>query len=181
MVWVGLGSSTAIHAASEAQRSETQMHGAAELSRALLDETNRVRRIHGRRPLQRRSELEAAAGDQSEFMALWMTVQHRSLFRGQATPLDRVQRRGLYLQNGWSISENVASIALGANPTEFPPERIAAMLVRQWMESTGHRDALLDRDATHFGGAVRLAKTFGGGWAAYGTQVFLKAGSRFGA
>lgn len=141
-------------------------------ARALFEETNRVRRAHGRSPLKRRAELEGAADDQASFMALRAQVQHDSFMRGQATPFDRVQRRGYWVEVG-AVAENVAATSLGNDLDQFSAERIAAMLLRQWMNSPGHRATLLDPHLTHFGGSIRLAKTIGGGWAAYGAQVFV--------
>lgn len=149
----------------------------AELAQALFDETNRVREAHGRKALRLRRELAAAADDQAGFMALRMSVQHDSFLRGQATPMDRVQRRGLWIERG-GVAENVAATSLGNRVEEFSAKKIAADLVRQWLNSPGHRTTMLDANATHVGAAVRLAKTLGGGWAAYGAQVFLVAGSR---
>lgn len=165
--------------ANELRAADEPAISAAEFARALLDETNRVRREQGRRALRARRELTAAADDQAAFMALRMHVEHDSFLRGQATPWDRVQRRGLFVESG-AVAENVASTSLGNKVEEFSAEKIAAELVRQWMNSPGHRATLLDPNITHFGGAVRLAKTIGGGWAAYGAQVFLVERPRFG-
>lgn len=153
---------------------------AEEFARALLEETNRVRRAQGRARLKAKRELQAAAEDQAAFMALRMQVQHESFLRGQETPFDRVRRHGLFVERG-TIGENVASTTLGNRVDELGAAGIAAALVEQWMNSPGHRAMLLDRNVTHFGGAVRLSKTVGGhGWAAYGAQVFLVAPARFG-
>jgi uncharacterized protein YkwD len=143
---------------------------------ALLEETNRVRRAHGRRPLRARSELEAAADDQAAFMALRMQVQHGSFLPGQSSARDRVARHGL---EGVAVAENVASTTLSGPEAEFSVREIAARLVEQWMESPGHRATLLDRRLTHFGGSVRLAR-LGSQWTAYGAQVFLIASPPFG-
>lgn len=165
--------------ANELRAADEPAISAAEFARALFDETNRVRREHGRRALRARRELAAAADDQAAFMALRMNVQHDSFLRAQATPWDRVQRRGLFVESG-AVAENVASTSLGNKVEEFSAEKIAAELVRQWMNSPGHRATLLDPNLTHFGGAIRLAKTIGEGWAAYGAQVFLVERPRFG-
>jgi uncharacterized protein YkwD len=141
-------------------------------ARALLAETNRVRKAHGQPPLRRRFELEQAADDQAAFMALRRHVQHESILRGQATPFERVHRHGYWVEVG-AVAENVAATSLGEHLREFTAERIAALLMRQWLESPGHRATLLDPSLTHFGGSVRLAQTVGGGWAAYGAQVFV--------
>lgn len=148
-----------------------------DFARALLAETNRVRRAHGRRTLKPRTELVAAADDQAAFMALRQQVQHGSFLPGQANATERVRRHGL---EGIAVAENVAMTTLGDSPEEFSAERIAALLVEQWMNSPGHRANLLDRRLTHFGGSVRLTRIVGGQWAAYGVQVFLIARPPFG-
>lgn len=138
-------------------------------ARALLVETNRVRKTHQRRPLSPRPELDAAADDQAAFMALTWKVQHESFLRGQATPTDRVREHGLV---DVTVSENVAMTSLGGLPEEFSAERIAATLVEQWYNSPGHRETLLSPRLTHFGGSVRLVRLLGQ-WRAYGVQVFM--------
>lgn len=148
-----------------------------ELAQALLAETNRVRRVHHRRPLKPRPELEAAADDQAAFMALRMHAQHGSFLPGQETAAQRVRRHGL---EGVAVAENVASTSLGKSGQGFSAEKIAALLVEQWMNSPGHRANLLDRRHTHFGGAVRLTRMVGGEWAAFGAQVFFIARPPFG-
>lgn len=141
----------------------------SEFARALLAETNRVRREHNRRPLKARAELNAAADDQAAFMALRMQVQHGSFLRGQDNAADRVRRHGL---EGLTVAENVASTSLSAPLEQLSAAQIAALLVAQWMESPGHRANLLDRRLTQFGGSVRLTR-LGEQWSAYGVQVFL--------
>jgi uncharacterized protein YkwD len=147
----------------------------ADFSRALLTETNRVRRAHGRWPLRAKRELEAAADDQAAFMALTMQVRHDSFLRGQQTPADRVRRHGVW---GALIAENVALTSLNTPPEESSAEAIVAALVDQWLKSPGHRENLLNPHVTHFGGSVRLSR-LAGQWNAYGVQVFLREGSGF--
>ena len=105
-----------------------------------------------------------------------MQVQHGSLLRGQATVGDRVRRHGA---DGSAVAENVASTTLFEPAEEFTAAKIAATLVEQWMNSPGHRETLLDRRLTHFGGSVRLSR-LGGQWSAYGVQVFIVAYPPFG-
>jgi uncharacterized protein YkwD len=142
---------------------------AGEFAAALLAETNRVRREHGRRPLRRRAELERAADDQAGFMAVMRRAQHASAIRGQETPGDRVRRRGLDPQK---VSENVAAYPIVSEKKLDTPEELAAMLVAEWMASPPHRANLLSRDFTDFGGSVRFAPLIARVWAAYAVQVF---------
>jgi uncharacterized protein YkwD len=144
-----------------------------EFAAALLAETNRVRREHGRRPLRRRAELEAAADDQAEFMALIGRAQHASAIRGQQTPSERVRRRGLEPQK---LSENVAAYPIRPDEGLDSAEAIAAALVAEWMASPPHRENLLSRDFMYLGGSVRIAPLIRTVWAAYGVQVFAAGG-----
>ena len=139
------------------------------LAAALLAETNRVRQAHGRRPLRGQRELHAAADDQAAFMALTLTVRHSSYLPAQATPAERVRRRGVQPQG---VAENVAAVSLAGGTLTIGPEQIAAILVQQWMDSPGHRANLLDPQFTHFGGGIRFARIVGDQWCAFGAQVF---------
>lgn len=147
-----------------------------EISRALLAETNRVRKLHYKRSLRPRDELQAAAVDQSSFMALRLEAQHGSLLAGQADVRERVRSHGLL---DAVVAENVVATPLPADAASLTAGEIAAMLVAQWMDSPGHRATLLDSRLTHFGGAVRFVR-FGKRWTAYGTQVFQIAPPNFG-
>jgi hypothetical protein len=71
------------------------------------------------------------------------------------------------------VAENVASRPLGQNEPLPSAREIAAGLVAQWMDSPGHRANLLNRNFTHFGGSVRLARLLDQQWCAFGVQVFF--------
>ena len=141
----------------------------AELAAALLVETNRVRALHQRRPLRMLAALTAAAEDQAAFVALQGNCSHESPQPGQRTPRDRVERHGL---EDVVVGENVLAMALVAADGPLTPQAIAAQLVEQWMNSPGHRANLLNRDFTHFGGAVYFAPVLGKAERAYSVQVF---------
>ncbi len=151
----------------------------AELAAALLAETNRVRRLHGRRPLKAHAAIELAAAAQAAFMALALTAQHLSPIRGQRTPAERVQRHGVDPE-GTGLAENVASFPVGRDAAPPPAAEIAAILVGQWLASPGHRVPLLSRDFTHFGGAIRVARVPGDAWCAFGVQLFFRPRDPFG-
>ena len=144
-----------------------------EFATALLVESNRVRQLHGRRPLKARAQLGAAADDQAAFMVLLLTVQHTSPIKGQGTPAERVQRHGVETE-GTLLAENVASVPLSHEAEPPSAAEIAAILVEQWMNSPGHRANLLNRNFTEFGGAVRVAYVFGRTWYAFGAQLFYR-------
>ncbi|MCX6954741.1 MAG: CAP domain-containing protein [Verrucomicrobia bacterium] len=138
---------------------------------ALLAETNRVRVAHGRRPLTPLPALQAAADDQARMLALSGRCEHFSPLAGQHTPLERAQRHGL---DRGRIGENVLAMSLRLLD-DAPPScaSVAADAVVQWMNSPGHRANLLNRDFTHFGGAVQLAPPLGASAERiYGVQVF---------
>lgn len=142
-----------------------------EFAAALLAETNRVRAAHGRKPLQAHPALLAAADDQARTLALSGRCEHYSPVAGQHTALERAQWHGL--EHG-RVGENVLAMSL-REPDGAAPScaSVAAEAVSQWMNSAGHRANLLNRDFTHFGGAIRLTAPLGGGTErVYGVQVF---------
>lgn len=143
----------------------------ATLAAALLAETNRVRALHQRRPLKPLPPLTAAADDQAAYLTLIGSCSHISALPGQRTPLDRVERHGL---EDTPVAENVLAMTLASGDQPLTPAAIAAQLVEQWMNSPRHRAVLLSRDFTHFGGAVRFAKTVGDGERTYSVQVFAR-------
>jgi uncharacterized protein YkwD len=147
----------------------------AELTAALLAETNRVRRAHGRRALQGRTELDAAADDQAAVMVMTSTTSHISPIRGQRTPADRAARRGV---DPAMVAENLAWYPVGNEAEPPPATEVAAALVEQWMNSPGHRANLLNPNFTQLGGSIRLARVLGQAWCAYGVQVFVVPRSR---
>lgn len=146
-----------------------------QLADALLAETNRVRALHQRRPLTPLAPLTAAADDQAAYLTLIGSCSHLSALPGQRTPLDRAERHGL---EDTPVAENVLAMTLASGDQPLTPASIAAQLVEQWMNSPGHRAILLNREFTHFGGAVRFAKTVGDGERTYGVQVFARKAAR---
>jgi uncharacterized protein YkwD len=143
----------------------------AELNAALLKETNRVRGVHGRKPLSLLPALAGAADDHTAFMAMTFTVSHTSPIPGQKNAVERARMHGLDYAS--LVAENVLSTAF-AVPHESPDAcaEIAATLVAQWMDSPGHRANLLHRDFTDVGCAVRYVVFPGGGEKFFATQVF---------
>lgn len=149
----------------------TETFTLGELNAALLQETNRVRVAHGRRPLRPLAALAAAADDQSTYMALTFRVEHTSPFRGQHDAVERTQNHGLGTVS--LLAENVLST--GIAPPCDPPlscASVAAKLVEQWMNSPGHRANLLNRDFTDLGCAARRVTLLGGTEEFFATQVF---------
>jgi len=142
----------------------------AQLSAALLAETNRVRAEHGLRPLKPLAALAAAADDQAAFMALSYSLRHDCPVSGQRDAVERVQRHGLMPS---TVAENVlfTGFAPLAEPAPSCAE-LAAGMVAQWMSSPGHRANILNPALTHGGCSARRATFIGGTVGYYSAQVF---------
>jgi uncharacterized protein YkwD len=148
---------------------------AAQLTEALLAETNRVRVEHRLLPLKLLEPLTKAADDQAAFLALTGQASHESQLPRQRTPVDRAGRHGV---DDARIGENVLAMTLVTADIPLTSQGIAAQLVEQWMNSPGHRANLLKRDFTHFGAAVRFAKGIGNAERTYAVQVFAAKPAR---
>jgi uncharacterized protein YkwD len=118
LIGVGIGTGFATETKSPTSEHETSAQAEAraarpqraELSAALLAETNRVRREHGRAPLRARAPLDAAADDQAALMMMTTGMSHLSPIRGQRTPADRVLRHGV---EPAAVAENIAWYPVG--------------------------------------------------------------------
>ena len=146
----------------------------AQFAAAILSETNRVRVQFRLRPLKSLPDLDLAADDQASYMALQLNADHGNAFFGEATPEDRVRRRGLLPK---SVAENVASIAVAPTAKPRTTSEIAAALVEAWMNSPGHRANLLNPHFTHLGASARIAHATGA-WYAFGAQDFVELADR---
>lgn len=107
-------------------------------------------------------------------MALRLRAEHDSPLPDQATPLDRIMRRGLKVR---FCAENVASVPVGSGDALATVDDIAAKLVESWMNSPGHRANVLNGRVTHMGCSVRLARGFAEQWYAFGVEDFARLGS----
>ncbi len=148
---------------------------AAKLGAAIFAESNRVRREQKRSELRLRAELHAAADEQATTMALRLRISHDGPFAGGRTAWERVKQAGLEAE---VVTENVAAISL---PTEASEEKwgdtyeaLAAVFVREWMESPGHRKNLLSREVTQLGCAARAARVPAGPPRVFAAQVFAR-------
>lgn len=103
---------------------------------------NEERTDRGRPPLGSRDQLKEAASRHSRAMDEKNFFSHDS--PGGADLVDRVRRTG-YLDGArsWALGEN---IAWGSGSLATP-----ASIVGAWMDSSGHRDNILDRDFEHIG------------------------------
>lgn len=148
---------------------------AAKLGAAISAESNRMRQEHKRPRLQVRAELLAAAEDQAATMALRLRPSHDGPFAGRGTAWERVKRTGLAVE---VVTENVAAISLPSEASEETwadtYEALAAVFVREWLESPGHRRNLLSREVTQLGCAARIARVPVGPPRVFAVQVFAR-------
>lgn len=131
------------------------------LSRAIFEESNRVRAAHGSPPLRHLDALDAAADLQATYLALTLTVEHTNPLPGQRDVGERVIHEGL---EAGSVGENVIMMP-ATRPADSPVRAYtyaayAAFLLEGWMNSPDHRRTLLDPRFTLFGCSARLAHGF---------------------
>lgn len=124
----------------------------------VLDLTNNFRSQNALPPLTLNSQLNAAAQEQSQNMALQDFFSHTGL--DGSTPASRAQAQGYSFS---FIGENI-----GAG-YQTPEE-----VVQGWIDSPGHRENLLNPNYTEIGiGYFYLANDTGvENWNSYWTQVF---------
>jgi uncharacterized protein YkwD len=116
----------------DAQPGDASQRALRIATRCLL---NKKRREHGLRRLRGNGRLHRAAGRHTVDMARRHYFSHTSI--SGASFLDRIRRTG-YLRRvrGWSVGEN---IAWGTGQLSTP-----RAIVRQWMNSAGHRANILN-------------------------------------
>jgi uncharacterized protein YkwD len=145
------------------------------LSRAIFEESNRVRAAHGSPPLGHLAALDDAADKQATYLALTLTVGHTNPFPKEHNVGERVVHEGL---DPASVGEN--AIMMPARRPPDAPNRdytyasYAAFLLEGWMNSPEHRETLLDPKFTYLGCAARLAHGFRqGDQRVFALQVFF--------
>jgi uncharacterized protein YkwD len=148
---------------------------AARLGAAIFAASNQARAGEKRSKLLPLAALDAAAADQAGTMAARLRPSHEGPFAGSGDALARVKLAGLTPE---IVAENVSAISLP------PPESgetwaddyalLAAEVVREWMQSPGHRRNLLRREVTHLGCAARLARTPMDPARVFSVQVFFR-------
>jgi uncharacterized protein YkwD len=144
------------------------------LSRAIFEESNRVRVAHGARPLAHLAALDDAADEQATYLALTLTVGHTNPFPRRRDVGERVIHEGL---EPASVGENAIMMPATRPPDaphrEYTYAAYAAFLLEGWMNSPDHRHTLLDRKFTHIGCSARLAHGFKeGDQRIFAVQVF---------
>jgi uncharacterized protein YkwD len=152
----------------------------AQLSRAIFDETNRVRVLHAEKPLTPDPGLDAAADEQAAYTALALQAGHTNPFPGEMNVAERVTHQNVDVAH---VGENsIMMPALrpqGSNPPYYNYREFAAMLVEAWMNSPEHRENLLSDRFTELGCAARLGHGMRpGDFRIFAIQVFARPPSQ---
>lgn len=127
------------------------------VERRVFDLVNNERIKNGRRPLVWIDQAAVAARDHSENMAEFGYFSHTDLQGKQIA--NKADKYGL---SDWrEIGENIAWLSGAADP--------ATSVVESWMNSTGHRENILNSRFRESG--IGLSKTKNGKY--YFTQVFV--------
>ncbi len=149
------------------------------LGTAIFTESNRVRAAHKLPRLRPQNELRAAADQQAGAMALQLRSTHVGPYARQGNAWARVQHAGLEPD---VVAENVSGITLPKLDSEemwaADYEKLAAYIVRAWLDSPSHRANLLNRQMTHLGCAARLARVPLGAVRVFSAQVFSRQPGR---
>jgi uncharacterized protein YkwD len=145
------------------------------LSTAVFEESNRVRAANGVPPMARDPALDSAADEQAVYLSLVLRAEHANPIPGEQTATERVARAGL---QGRAVAENAVMM-----PAQRPADQanrnytyaqFAALLLEGWMNSTGHRENLLNPGFTLCGCAARIAHGFRtGDLRVFAIQVFF--------
>lgn len=144
------------------------------LSRAIFEESNRVRVEYGLQALAHLDALDAAAAEQATYIVLSKTVGHQNPFPSEHDIGDRVVHAGLAASHA---TEN--AIMMPARRPEDEAVRdytygeYAAFLLEGWMNSPTHRANILDPRVNALGCAARFSQDIvRGDPIVYATQVF---------
>jgi uncharacterized protein YkwD len=151
----------------------------ARLSRAIFEETNRVRVVHCLKPLRPESGLDAAADQQATYTSLALRAGHDNPMPGERNAAERVQHQNVPVAR---VGEN--SIMMGALRIEGPEPfygygEFAGLLVNAWMNSPEHRENILNAGFTELGCGARLSHAFRqGDFRIFAIQVFARPPSQ---
>lgn len=123
--------------------------------------TNENRRRLGLKDVVVHSSLQQAAESHSAEMLKLGYFSHTSPVQQRSRPSDRVRLAGA---DPLLVSENIFQC------TGHKPEAAAKLTVQEWMDSPGHRQNILDAQATHVGigyakegRVIVVTQVFGGG------------------
>jgi uncharacterized protein YkwD len=174
-IWLAIIFPIALRAEGRASKITVANFDPAKLGAAIFAESNRVRRAEKRARFLPQAELETAAADQAGTMAARLRSSHEGPFTGQRNAFERVRLAGLEPE---VVAENVSAISLptadSGETWSDDYERLAEAIVKQWLNSPGHRRNLLRRDLTHLGCAARLAQVPASPPVVFSVQVFCR-------
>jgi uncharacterized protein YkwD len=142
---VTVGSELTHAAACEHKNAQPRQVGTRVASRAVICLINTRRTRHGLRKLEVREELNAAAREHSRYMKRHGCFSHQC--EGEPDLGSRLRRSG-YLGGSGSAGYG-ENIAWGGGRLGTPRSIVAG-----WMDSSGHRANILDRNFEHIGVGV---------------------------
>lgn len=131
-----------------------------EVSKLIMEGTNRFRKEEGRDELKSQPQLLATARDFAEFLARTGKLSH------EADGSDPRERAKKHAYAPCIVAEN---IAYEYNSTGFERDDLARRFIEAWKKSPGHRKNMLDPDLLEVGMAVAQSKEPG---KYYAVQVF---------
>jgi uncharacterized protein YkwD len=151
----------------------------ARLSRAIFEETNRVRVLHGQTLLKPDPGLNTAADEQAVYTALVLKAGHDNPMPGERNVAERVARQD---ENVVHVGENAIMMPAvrlrGSGEPFYGYREFAAILVDGWMNSPAHRANMLSDKFTMLGCAARLSHAFRkGDFRVFAIQVFARPAS----
>lgn len=160
---VGLSTATAQEFFERASDRTTSPDGGPDLEQAekqIIARTNRFRQEHDLEPVERNSELDAAAEYFAQFMARTDKYGHRA---DGSTPSERAEEHGY---DYCIVAEN---IAMQYSSAGFGTKELARKFVRGWIESPKHRENMLNPNVTEIGVAIAQSDDSG---RYYAVQMF---------
>ena len=155
----GTSEPAAIGAASQVD-GEVKSPDLGEVTRLIMEGTNRFRKQEGLGELKSQPQLVATARDFADFLA------RNDEFSHEADGSDPLERAKKHDYAPCIVAEN---IAYGYSSTGFESDDLARRFIESWKKSPGHRKNMLDPDLLEAGMAVAQSKESG---KYYAVQVF---------
>lgn len=126
------------------------------MAREIFRVTNEVRVQQGLAPLKSNPKLVTAAAGQAGILALRIHSGHDNPLASHGDPYARVLEEGL---PAGLVGENAATLSAHNRETghNYTYAELAAVIVRAWMDSPGHRKNLLDPTYRYLGCGARAA------------------------
>jgi len=141
------------------------------LAGEIFRETNVVRVREGLPPFKLEPKLVAAANQQAAMQAIRIHSGHDNPLPDQSDPSARVAQAGL---PAGTVAENAATLNL-RNPeagADYTYRKLAAVFVKAWMDSPGHRANVLNPSLRYLGCGTRVAHLLQGQPVVYAIQNF---------